>query len=50
MKNDIKKEISNIQRLIKLNESTNSECEDQLEDDGYLVYNPNEQKTLGVDC
>lgn len=44
MKNNLLTEIKHIKSLMGINEDTNDECEDQLENDGYVVYNPKEQK------
>jgi hypothetical protein len=43
MKNNLLTEITHIKKLMGLIESSNEECEKQLEDDGYVVYSPNEQ-------
>lgn len=47
MKNDINKQISDIKRLILINEQCGGDlpqCEKDLEDNNYQVFNPNEQK------
>lgn len=43
MKNNLLTEITHIKKLMGLLESSNEECEQQLEDNGYVVYSPNEQ-------
>jgi hypothetical protein len=43
MKNNLLTEISHIKKLMGLLESSDEECESQLEDKGYVVYSPNEQ-------
>jgi len=53
MKNDINKQISDIKRLILLNEQCGGDlpqCEEDLEDNNYLVYNPAERRAKGADC
>ena len=50
MKNNLLTEIERIKDIMFLNESSNQECEAQLEKDGYIVYNSTELKTMDVDC
>jgi hypothetical protein len=50
MKNSLITEIQHIKKLMGINESSNEECEDQLEKDGYIVYNPTEQKNIKIGC
>ena len=42
MKNNLLKEIKNIKKLMGLNEATDQECVDQLEDANYAVISPTE--------
>ena len=52
MKNNLNEQISNIKRLMLLNEQCGSDldqCEDDLQDKGYLVYNPTEIAASGTD-
>jgi hypothetical protein len=50
MKNNLLTEIERIKDIMFLNESSNKECEKQLEDDGYIVYNRTEQLTQVDEC
>jgi hypothetical protein len=50
MKNNLLTEIKNIKNLMGLNEDSNQECEKQLEDAGYTVYNRTELKTMDINC
>ena len=50
MKNNLLTEIKHIKHLMGLNESNNQECEKQLEDAGYVVYNKTEQLTQVEGC
>lgn len=51
MKNNYKKQIENIKKLMFINEQTsNDECEAQLEKDGYIVYDPKEKDIDSEDC
>jgi hypothetical protein len=50
MKNNLLTEIKNIKNLMGLNEITNLEAEEQLEDAGYTVYNRTELKTMDINC
>jgi hypothetical protein len=50
MKNNLLTEIKHIKHLMGLNEANNQECEKQLEDAGYVVYNKTELKTMDADC
>lgn len=50
MKNRLLTEIKQIKSLMGLNESDNDECEEQLENDGYVVYNPDEQENNLDSC
>ena len=50
MKNNLLTEIERIKDIMFLNESSNTECEKQLEDDDYIVYNRTEQLTQVDDC
>lgn len=49
MERNLLNELKNIKKLMYLNE-TNEDCEKQLEDAGYVVYNPDELKKTGMDC
>jgi len=50
MKNNLLTEIKNIKNLMGLNEISNQEAEEQLEDAGYTVYNRTELKTMDINC
>lgn len=50
MKNNLLTEIKHIKSLMGINEDTNDECEEKLENDGYVVYNPKEQKGSVTAC
>ncbi len=50
MKNNLLTEITHIKKLMGLTESSNEECEQQLEKAGYRVYSNIEQKQLNNDC
>ena len=50
MKNNLLTEITHIKKLMGLTESSNEECEQQLEKAGYRVYSNYEQKQLDLDC
>jgi hypothetical protein len=50
MKNNLLTEITHIKKLMGINESTDQECEEQLEKAGYIVYNPREQKNIDLGC
>lgn len=50
MKNNLLTEITHIKKLMGLTESSNEECEQQLEKAGYRVYSTYEQKKLDLDC
>lgn len=51
MKKGILSEIKKIKSLINiLEQKSNDDCEDQLEKNGYIVYNPQEKKTKGSEC
>jgi len=50
MKNNLLTEIKHIKHLMGLNEANNQECEKQLEDAGYVVYNRVELKKMDADC
>ena len=50
MKNNLLTEITHIKKLMGLTESSNEECEQQLEKAGYKVYSKIEQKQLNSDC
>jgi len=50
MKNNILKEVKHIKHLMGLNENSNDDCEKQLEDDGYVVYNRTELQKRDDDC
>ncbi len=50
MKNNLLTEIKHIKHLMGINEANNQECEKQLEDAGYVVYNKVELKTLDAGC
>jgi hypothetical protein len=50
MKNNLLTEITHIKKLMGLTESSNEECEQQLEKAGYRVYSKLEQKQLNSDC
>ena len=50
MKNNLLTEIERIKDIMFLNEVSNQECEKQLEDDGYIVYNRTEQLTQVDEC
>ena len=50
MKKNLISEIKKIKNLINILESSDSECEEQLEKKGYVVYNPNEQTNIGTKC
>tara|TARA_R110002020_G_scaffold209049_1_gene414910 strand:+ start:5387 stop:5995 length:609 start_codon:yes stop_codon:yes gene_type:complete len=44
MKNNLLTEIKHIKHLMGLNETSNEDCESQLENSDYVVFNPDEQK------
>ncbi len=44
------KEIKKIKGLINILESSDLDCEKQLEDSGYVVYNKKEQEYFGTEC
>jgi hypothetical protein len=44
------KEIKKIKGLINILESSDLDCEKQLEDSGYVVYNKKEQEYFGAEC
>jgi hypothetical protein len=50
MKNNLLTEIKHIKHLMGLNEANNQECEKQLEDAGYVVYNRVELQKMDADC
>lgn len=50
MKKNLITEIKKIKNLINILESTDTDCEEQLEKKGYVVYNPNEQSKIGTKC
>ena len=50
MKNNLLTEIERIKDIMFLNEGSNQECEKQLEDDGYIVYNHTEQNINDSMC
>lgn len=50
MKKNLISEIDKIKNIINLLESTDVDCEKQLEKSGYIVYNPEEQGKLGTKC
>jgi hypothetical protein len=50
MERNIITEIKNIKRLINIVESTDTDCEKQLEDKGWVVDSPKERRLKGVDC
>ena len=50
MKKNLISEINKIKNIINLLESTDVDCEKQLEKSGYIVYNPEEQGKLGTKC
>jgi len=50
MKNNLLTEIERIKDIMFLNESSNQECEAQLEKDGYTVYNRTELLSQDDEC
>tara|TARA_R110002020_G_scaffold475590_1_gene711139 strand:+ start:3136 stop:3792 length:657 start_codon:yes stop_codon:yes gene_type:complete len=50
MERNIITEIKNIKRLINILEATDTDCEKQLEDKGWVVDSPEERRLKGVDC
>lgn len=50
MKNNLITEIQHIKKLMGINESSNDECEDQLEKAGYIVYSKSELRNIDLGC
>ena len=50
MKNNLLVEIQHMKKLMGLNETSNQECEAQLEKAGYVVYNRTEIKDTNLKC
>ena len=47
---NILSEVTHIKHLMGLREYSHDDCEDQLENAGYIVYNPTEQRTSDAGC
>lgn len=50
MRNNLLLEINNMKRLMGINESSDAECENQLELAGYRVYSPSELRDIDEGC
>jgi len=50
MKRNLISEIKHIKKLMQINEVDSGDCEEHLEDKGFIVYNPTEQKGLKNRC
>lgn len=50
MKNNLITEIQHIKKLMGINESSNEECEDQLQKAGYIVYSKQELRDIDLGC